>query len=284
MKFITVATNSSPHLERLLRSCRHYEIPLEVLGSGRPYPHHGIKSQYILEYLPTLPDDEIVLFVDGYDVVFLTGADEIEEKFRAFEHPFVISTEQNCNVDGGLRVRFSTWLKFPKGKKPYRFINTGSYVGRAGYLRTLLESLRIQPTDSDQTIMNRHFVANPDMVRLDYDHQVFTCTAGRTGLELEDYRVENGRLRNVVTGSLPCILHCPGKNYLGLERLVERLPIAGPPYEPSAEERRNYRKSQFVNRVNARLLPDNFLFHLILDGLLLLMAAAVVSALLLALF
>ncbi|MBA5776417.1 hypothetical protein H2509_04665 [Stappia sp. F7233] len=269
MKFITVDTVGSPKLDRLKRSCDYHSIPLEVIGLGRPYPHHGVKLHYICEYLAGLDPEETVMFVDGYDVVFLAGVEEIERKFKAFGREILFSTEQNCNVNGGLRVRFPTWLKYPKAKGPYRFLNSGSYVGKAGRLLELFSQLRIKPTDSDQTVLNRYLVAHSPDIALDCEQQIFTCTAGRTGLEEQDYRVEDGRLRNVVTDSLPCVLHCPGKNYIGLEKLVSRLPFAGPVYEPAPDELRRYRKSRFMNRITARLLPDNFLFHLILDGLLL---------------
>ncbi len=268
MKFITVDTAASPKLERLLRSCQFFAIPMEVIGVGRPYPYHGVKIQYIVEYLAAQDPDETVMFVDGYDVVFLTGSEEIERKFKSLGHQALFSTEQNCNVDGGLRTRFPTWYRYPKGKKPYRFINTGSFVGKAGYLRELFSRLQVQPSDCEQTILNRYFTEHSTEFALDYDQEIFTCTAGRTGLEEEDYRIESGRIRNTITDSLPCILHCPGKNYIGLEKLVSKLPFAGAPYQPTPEEERKYRKSQFMNRITARLLPDNFLFHLILDSTL----------------
>lgn len=268
MKFITVDTAASPKLERLKRSCRHHGIPLEVIGEGRPYPGHGAKIEFVIEYLSAQDPDEIVMFVDGYDVVFLAGSGEIERKFNTFAHPMVFSTEQNCNVNGGLFARFPVWFRYPKGKRPYRFINSGSYIGKAGYMRDFLQGADVPLTASDQTVINQYFVSNPAKAALDCDQEIFTCTAGRTGLEEEDYRVEDGRLRNVVTNSLPCVLHCPGKNYIGLEKLVSKLPIAGEPYQPTVEEERKYRKSRFMNRITARLLPDNFLFHLILDGLL----------------
>ncbi|NRG19078.1 hypothetical protein HPQ64_15410 [Rhizobiales bacterium] len=278
MKFITVDTAASPKLERLRRSCRYHGIPLEVIGEGRPYPGHGAKIAYVIEYLSAQEPDEIVMFVDGYDVVFLAGAEEIERKFDAFGHPLVFSTEQNCNVNGGFFSRFPVWLRYPKGKRPYRFINSGSYIGRAGYMREFLQRIDATQAASDQTVINRYYVKHPSELALDYDQEIFTCTAGRTGLEEEDYRVEDGRLRNLVTDSLPCVLHCPGKNFIGLEKIVSKLPIGGSPYKASETEARKYRKSRRINRINARLLPDNFLFHLILDGLLVLLGVFALAA------
>lgn len=278
MKFITVDTAASPKLERLKRSCRHHGIPLEVIGEGRPYPGHGAKIEYVIEYLSVQDPDEIVMYVDGYDVVFLAGAEEIERKFRAFGHPFVFSTEQNCNVNGGLFARFPVWFRYPKGKGPYRFINAGTFVGKAGYMRDLLRRIDATQAASDQTVINRYYVKHQSEFALDYEQEIFTCTAGRTGLEEEDYRVEGGRLRNLVTNSLPCILHCPGKNFIGLEKIVSKLPIAGSPYRASETEARKYRKSRRMNRINARILPDNFLFHLIVDGLLVLLGVFALAA------
>lgn len=272
MKFIAVDSNASPKTERLRRSCRHHGIPLEVIAEGRPYPNNGVKVRYILEYLGPLAAEETVVVVDAYDVVFLAGVEEIEAKYRAFGHPFVISTEQNCNVDGGLAVRLPVWLKYPKGRRPYRFVNAGSYVGAAGYMRELLPRLRLEAAEREQSFFNRFYADHPDSMALDYGHELFTCTAGRTGLEDGDYRVEDGRLRNTVTGSLPAVLHCPGKNYLGLDKLTRPLPFAGPAYRASPAERRSYRKSRFVNRLNAWIYPDNFIFHLALDAGLVLLA------------
>lgn len=268
MRFITIDSQASPKTERLLRSCRRHGIPIDVLGVGRPYPNNGIKVRYILEYLDAVDDAETVMYVDGYDVVFLAGCEEIEAKFKAFDHPFVIATEQNCNVDGGLWVRLPVWLRYPKGRRPYRFINAGSYLGRAGYMRELLPRLQIRESDREQSFFNRFYVDHPEAMALDYAHQIFTCTAGRTGLEEDDYRVEGERLRNTITGSLPSVLHCPGKNYIGLEKLIAPLPIAAGAYRPSEAERKTYRRRRFINRLNARVYPDNFLFHLALDSAL----------------
>lgn len=282
MKFVTVDTAASPKLERLLRSCQYFGISLEVLGIGRPYPYHGAKIQYLCEYLAEQNPDETVMYIDGYDVVLLANPEEIEKKFNDMGYDVLFSTEQNCNVSGGLRVRFPTWLNYPKSEGPYRFLNAGSFMGKAGKMLELFVQLQIKPEDCDQTALNRFVVEHSPDMALDHGQQIFTCTAGRTGLEEEDYRVENGRIRNIVTNSLPCVLHCPGKNYIGLEKLVSQLPFAGAPYQATAEEERKYRKSQFMNRMTARLLPDNFLFHLILDSLLIgagvVIALAVVAA------
>jgi hypothetical protein len=267
MKFVTVATSPIPRLKLLESSCRYHGIPLIVLADGRPYIGHGCKVKYLVEYLKTVDPTELVLYLDAYDTFFLTGPEEIEEKFRRFDHPMVFSAEQNCSIDGEPMLRFNGWRRYPRYQKPYRFINARSVVGEAQYMLEVLERADIPPeAKDDQTLFHLFFVENPSAFRLDDRHEIFTCTSGRTGLEHEDYTVEGDRLRNRITGSLPCIVHCPGKNYLGLEELAAKLPFEGEPYEPSPSEIATHRRSRSWNTATARTLADNYLFHLLLQS------------------
>ncbi len=267
MKFVTVATSRTPRLKLLESSCRYHDIPLEVLAEGRPYIGHGCKVKYLTEYLKTVDPTELVLYLDAYDTFFMAGAAEIEEKFRRFEHPMVFSAEQNCSLEAKPVQRFDAWRRYPRYRKPYRFINAGCIVGEAKYMLEVLERADIPPeAKDDQTLFHLFFVDNPTAFRLDDRHEIFTCTSGRTGLEHEDYVVEGERLRNRITGTLPCIVHCPGKNFLGLEALAAQLPFAGEPYQPSPGEIATHRRSRRWNTATARTLADNYLFHLLLQS------------------
>lgn len=267
MKFVSIATRSSPRLVLLKSSCAHNGIDLEILGEGEPYPGNGTKIKLLCDYLERLAPDEVVLYLDAYDTVFLAGSEEIEEKFRALGHPVVFSAEQNCSVNGSAWLRFDAWRRYPRFRKPYRYINAGSLIGEAKPMLEALRRANIPPAaKSDQSLLHLFFVANPDVFSLDDRHTIFTCTAGRTGLEMDDYAVEGDRLRNRITGTLPCVLHCPGKNYYGLERLTAKLPFERAPYIPTRAEIRENRRSRRWNWVTARLGQDNYIFHFALQA------------------
>tara|TARA_Y100000310_G_scaffold343751_1_gene452842 strand:- start:1380 stop:2279 length:900 start_codon:yes stop_codon:yes gene_type:complete len=82
IKFYTVATHSPSGFERLMQSAEFYGIDLTVLGVGQQWVGQGQKINLFKNELAKLNDDDIVGFVDGFDIVFLTHETEIEKKFH----------------------------------------------------------------------------------------------------------------------------------------------------------------------------------------------------------
>lgn len=282
MRFVTVATHPNAHLERLQRSAAAHGVPLEVIGEGVPYRSHRTKIELMIEYLSGLPPDEEVLFLDAYDTVFLCGPDEIVRKYHESGVDFLCSAEQNLKISDGFWNRLRIWWRFPAYPKPYRFVNSGTYVGKAGALLAVWSEQdfdRMDRVGCDQATLNWYYAHHPDAFTLDARQRIFAVTGGRSGLEALDYAVEDGRLRSRVTGEWPCILHCPGKNYAGLEALIDRLPWAPHGYRLEPEDLRGRAKSALLNRLTALTTRDNFVFHTVLNGALGLSAAAVAAAL-----
>lgn len=263
MQVITIATERNRHLERLLASARQFGIEVKILGEGKQYHNHNHKTEILLDYLSSIPAEEIVMYVDGYDCIFLRDLDYVQDTFEKYGHPLVMSTEQNFNCDAPLFKKLRYYLAYSKGTKPYRFINAGNWIGRAGYTRSILSQV-IEDGGNDQSVLNIFFSKHPEAIRLDYNHELFTCTAGRMGLEKKDYTLVDGRLRNNLTGSFPAVFHAAGKNFYGLAIIVSMLPFMAPEEAVSEEAAKSYRKYRRWNQATALLLPDNFLFHLLL--------------------
>lgn len=168
--------------------------------------------------------DDLVLFFDAFDVVFQAGSDEIVDRYLEIEARngigLVYLAERKCSY--GERQ-----AEFPNVSTPYRYLNSGVYMGRAWKFKDLLkDSLSGKVVDkAGKTIrlQNWHiqyYLDHQDSVALDSGCElaqtvssidnVFTSsyqTYG-TGLVLED-----GRLRNKVTGSTPPILHFAGSGH-----------------------------------------------------------------------
>ncbi len=271
MKFITVATHSTPAFEIFRASAEHHGISLEVLGWGKEYTSHNCKSLWLIEYLETLPEDEIVLYSDGYDAFFVAPESEILMKFKQFDHPFVASAEQNLNVEANFFTKLSTYLKLKKGTKPYQFLNAGQWIGRAGAAKEIL-NLTISPDhfdqskQNDQSTLNQYFAQNPNALKLDDTHQIFSCTAGRTGLTKQDYTVKDDRVINNITGTKPAIMHFAGKNFDGANYLLSDISyLRDFRYEVPDIRLAWY---TFKNKLIDQTCQDNYLFHLILHSLL----------------
>jgi len=279
VKVITVATDEAHQgYQRFLRSCHHFHIPFHNLGRGVEYKGHGTKPILVRRYLRELAEDEIVLFTDSYDAVFVAGLDRISETYSALNHPFVVSAEQNFNIVSHpllyYWINFYPWLRYPQLPKPYRHLNSGGFIGESKYILDILDTLSMtEESPSDQTFFSHYLMKNPGTIALDYQHRLFTCNGGRCGLESRDYAVIDSRLKNTVTGTYPCVWHIPGSCDIGFSLFSKNLTyIPEPPISDAAKK--TYHSKRRKNTLIDKTLKDNFLFNfLCLTGLLVVVIA-----------
>ena len=71
MHIVTVANKNDGYLNYLIESCKRNGGELEVLGWNQEWKGFMWKISLMIEYLNGLDDDDIVCFVDGYDVIIL---------------------------------------------------------------------------------------------------------------------------------------------------------------------------------------------------------------------
>jgi hypothetical protein len=280
MHFVTVASDPHFGLDRLKSSAVYHGLDLQVLGYGRPFLGKGSKFLYLAEFAATLPAQDLVVFTDAYDSVFLAGAERFEEVISQMSGDLIVSAEQNLFMRGHPLFfpwqTFPTYLRYPAGPKPYRFLNSGTLVASAGRLAGLCDEAGITPDiDSDQTVLSRYFCRHPDRLRLDYRHHLMTCNGGRVGMEESDYSWVEGRLRNNLTGSFPCVLHVPGKNEESLCKLLKEAPLSLR-REPTGTERDIYRKRAFLQRAVCKVGLDNYLARFLFWNMVLLLGLALI--------
>ena len=133
MHFVTVATHSERYLPILENQIKDKNHKLIKLGYGQKYKGHFMKDTLLLEYTKTLPKDEIVIFMDGFDTLFLGDCDEILNKFKKLNSKIVLSVENIGSLNFIHKAVFSKY----KGK----FINTGLFMGYAGELTKFLSEM-----------------------------------------------------------------------------------------------------------------------------------------------
>jgi hypothetical protein len=96
MKVITVINNVSDRNSNLLKlSCFVNGLELASLVANNHFGSRRIKDYLLLDYLSdeSINEDEIILFTDGTDALFLANEDEILTKFIAFNKKIVFSAE-----------------------------------------------------------------------------------------------------------------------------------------------------------------------------------------------
>jgi len=225
LHIFTVASDQNHHLDRLQCSAEKFGIKLDVLGLGQPYLGNGQKITFILDYLRALPVDDLFLFVDAYDVIFLTGQDEILTCYNTdYQGDLVFGAERNFGMYSWDDLY--QYLRYPVKGSFYRFLNSGTIMGPVQKAIDLYSGFTMKPTDKmDQLRTIRYFIKHPETLVLDTTHTLFGVTGGRVGLEEDDYRIENGRLYAVQTDSWPCIFHVPGKFFPILDSISYRLGV-----------------------------------------------------------
>lgn len=82
LRIVTVATKYEGYLESLEYTLNGH---LDIIGMNMPWNGFISKLVYLNEYLKTIPEDTIVVFVDAYDVLFNCTYHSLEELVKEFE-------------------------------------------------------------------------------------------------------------------------------------------------------------------------------------------------------
>lgn len=208
---VTVATDLS-RLSYLTKSTEKFNISYTNLGDGVVWnggtmqgPGGGQKINLVKQHLQTMHDDDIMLFVDGYDVFFNDDLNTILERFKGFNCNILLSAEVNCWPDPSLASFFESHTK-------YKYLNSGLYMGYVKDLKRLLVD-DIKDSDDDQLYLQKRYIANkfnPSAdfkIELDVENYIFQCLA----FAAQDVKVkENKQLINTDTRCCPCIVHGNG--------------------------------------------------------------------------
>lgn len=212
----TVATKPHPALDQLLHSCEKQGLKITVLGMGLPYPSNGMKFIWMQEAVRDLPADDIVLFVDGYDTLLLADEKTLLERFAAFEAPLVMGAETNCAPYKNL------FRKFPKSPTPFRYINTGTYMGYVSQIRKVFDEISpIQPNLDDQGVLSMYYVNHQDKMVLDTNCDLF-LTLHR--IDPEQIVIDREKCQVIApTKTIPCVVHGNGDGKYLYQDIYDKL-------------------------------------------------------------
>lgn len=276
LEVITISTHDTTNFELFKLSADKLGIDATRIGYGKKYTGHHLKSLWLMEFLKEQPYHKLMLYTDSMDAFFLGGIDEILHKYAQFNAPLVLSAEQNLNIRP--TSTFDKYRRYRRLKsnrsKPYRFLNAGGWIGEAGEMLRILENIGAFGNIDDQEAMNLYYSDHPSELTIDSNHEIFSCTAGRTGLEKLDYRVENDRVINVITGSKPAIMHFAANNFTGGNKILSQLSMFGELRYPAKPPNR---WNHFKNRLTSIFKTDNYFFHLVAPVIVLLVCLTVIA-------
>lgn len=217
---IAFGTNKQAYYDLFMESCRQNNISPVILGWAEKWVGFGKKSMMIRDYIKELPEDEIIISVDPFDVIFLCGLDEIENKFSRTSSSFLCGALKLGRLNGAIyNYEFNkTSRDLPETMTNYNFLNTGTWISRAGYARYFIDELinkyNMSETSMDQQIITGLYVHNSYDIAIDWKCEIFHNLLFKDFItrraDLKDLRFTDGRITNTATSSRPCILHASG--------------------------------------------------------------------------
>lgn len=211
----------------LVTSAHRHGLPLHVhvLPTWNGYVD---KITHMIDLLASVPDDDMCVFVDAYDVVCYADADEIHTKYTALGGDIVFGAELNCYPEHNEALY--RYVDQETGQDPtptlYAYLNSGGYAGTKKALLAMLrwrDPATVEEMCSyggDQNYFTHFYLEqclNPHLglkVVLDRGQTLFQNMArvewNECFLVAQDARV---RFRNDVLDTTPCFVHLNGYNF-----------------------------------------------------------------------
>ena len=146
LELVTYATDPLHEELGLLRETARWHgwSPLHVLGTQKGFEAHGLvdKLRALRRFARGWPDETILVFVDGYDVVMNNEPSALETAFLASGKRVLTASELGCCTDKATALAYRndchrSW-PFAPGGEGRRWLNSGVIVGYARDVRRLL--------------------------------------------------------------------------------------------------------------------------------------------------
>ena len=197
---ITVGTDKTK-MWGLEQSAKRHAITYLNLGEGIEWcggtmegQGGGQKINLVRGHIRTLPQDDLVLFVDGYDVLFTDNIDVIKERFEGFKCDILFAAEKSCWPEP------TKAPEFPMTPTPYKYLNSGVYMGNVTSLRHFFSEVVANDQDDQLWIQKRYLGANGLKIKLDHEGYIFQCD---DEVSFDGQQISNGMC-------CPCIYHGNG--------------------------------------------------------------------------
>ena len=216
----TVANYQCHNLDILLNSAQHYGLQVEVAGLDKTYRNNFYKLFRMKEHLKNIPDQDIILFVDAFDVVLLGNKQQFIERFLSFNAPLVFSAERRLYPAHSVH---DMKTPYPASSTTFRYLNSGGYIGKAGYIKIMIDEviskrysiplIRYRRLQSDQFHCHRYFLCNQKSVKLDTKNKIFVTLSD---VNPDELIIDEETMSVTVkeTGNKPIAIHGngPGKD------------------------------------------------------------------------
>jgi hypothetical protein len=220
LHIVTVATEEKYYFPFLKYSCKKNGISLTVLGMGEKWLGFNWRYQKMLEFLKTIDQNDLVCFVDGYDVICSRNLSELPREFER------IQKKTGCKIVVGKDNIVNTLNKifsyFTFGKCNEKYLNAGTYIGYSKDIREIIQQIyALNPRNNadDQVLMTKFCSKNPADFYIDEKGEIFLCIVD--ALNDIDPQVIYNTQKNNNNNKGPFFIHANGYGFL--DNTIKRL-------------------------------------------------------------
>lgn len=207
---------------RALESAIRHDYDLVILGWGVKWKGLSQKLEAAQSYAASINANDLMLFTDAFDVLFAERPIVVQTEFEKLKADIVFSGECGCWPHVMEKKGRPCFEAYPKAPTPYRYLNSGTWIGRASKASAMLkEVIKEAGADfanaNDQKLVADFYIAGRFGIVLDFYNKIFQSMHMTLDPPLphcdptQDVQVTgDGRFYNKLTKSRPAIFHFNG--------------------------------------------------------------------------
>eukprot|EP01041_Mallomonas_annulata_P005397 gene5397-10793_t len=206
---------------RAVESAIRHGFKLVILGWGIKWQGLSQKLEAAHSYAKSLPPDDILLFTDAFDVMYTNTPDHVLSEYNSFHTDLIFGAECGC-WPHVMENRTACFIGYPQAPTPYRYLNSGTWIGRAKIAANMLSNVIKQAgtnfkNANDQKLVADMYIQNLFDIKLDFYCKLFQSMHMTLDPPLphcnpsEDMTIINsGHWYNKRTKSQPAVFHFNG--------------------------------------------------------------------------
>ena len=209
LHLITVATDKKLYMDFLIESIKRNNGELIILGLGEKWKGFNWRNKLVLDFINTLDNNDVVCFIDGYDVVCIRDLNQLIDTFND------IKQREKCKMIVGYenQLNIFNWLMAQMifGNCNGKSLNAGTYISSVIDLKEIIQNILANNTSDDsddQILLTNYCNANPSDIYIDNKVELFLALVDSSKeLNYDNYVVNNQIIYN---SQKPFFIHAPG--------------------------------------------------------------------------
>jgi len=233
LHIVTVATHKDGYLDYLIQSCKKNNNDIKILGYGEKWKGFNWKYLLVINYLKTLNLNDIVCFVDGYDVLCTRNLNELSNEFINLKNKYnckiIVGQDKQLLDKHKIVQQASTLWSLYYGTCKKTALNSGTYIGYVSDLLIVLQDIyNLIPSNSadDQILFTKYCKTHNKDVHIDVDNELFLTIATAYNDIYKYIKIKDNKV--MYNNNYPFFVHGPGGTYL--DKLIINL---GYNYKPT---------------------------------------------------